>query len=109
MATQDEIQAVMNQKPLPCPFCGKSPDVRTRKGATGESPHVCFVACYCGTYSAHAHQQGRGDTALEAQRDAYSAWNRRDGGTFDRQASEIIDLQLVEIEGLRDILRQRTC
>ena len=61
----------------PCPFCGLAPEIKERKGGTGESPYLCFIACYCGTYTAHAHQHGRGDTALHARQDAVDAWNRR--------------------------------
>lgn len=60
-----------------CPFCGIAPEIKEREGGTGESPYLCFIVCYCGTYTAHAHQSGRGDTALHALQDAVDLWNRR--------------------------------
>jgi hypothetical protein len=61
---------------LGCPFCGTLPEIKERKGGVGELPYLCSVACFCGTYTAHAYQYGRGDTALSARQDALDAWNR---------------------------------
>lgn len=52
----------------PCPFCGAEPTTKTRSKSPGDGGgYVSFVVCYCGGYSANAHQHGEGDTAPEAQ------------------------------------------
>lgn len=62
----------------PCPFCGAEPTTKTRsKSPEDGGGYVSFVACYCGGYSANAHQHGDGETAPEAQAAAEIAWNRR--------------------------------
>jgi Lar family restriction alleviation protein len=43
---------------LPCPFCGQPPTVSERADDHSPTKHVWFIACYCGGYSARAHQFG---------------------------------------------------
>lgn len=74
----DEKEGVMELKP--CPFCGKEPRV-THRAASDEGLHaggyVAFIACFCGTYSAKAHQPGGGNTVAEAIQHAGERWNTR--------------------------------
>ncbi|UNY90617.1 Lar family restriction alleviation protein [Pseudomonas sp. M1] len=61
-----------------CPFCGAKPESKGRPASPNEDvKHVWFIACFCGGYSATAHQMGSGETAEAAQENAASAWNRR--------------------------------
>lgn len=56
---------------LPCPFCGRSPEVKSRKSdhtATGEF-HT--IACFCDGYCTKAWQDG------ETAEQAAERWNTR--------------------------------
>lgn len=62
---------------LPCPFCGRQPEVSSRPGSTEDAKFVAFTVCMCGGYTARAHQWGRGDTDEEARADSARNWNTR--------------------------------
>lgn len=63
---------------LPCPFCGQEPKLTERPSTDGEGGGFsCFIACYCGGYSACAHKMGRGPSPEEAKMTALAAWNMR--------------------------------
>jgi hypothetical protein len=38
---------------------------------------LCFIACYCGGFSARAHQSGDGATPSEARERTEGKWNQR--------------------------------
>ncbi len=46
-------------KPLPCPFCGGAPRTVARPDNTDGTRSFYALACYCGGYSACAHQMGQ--------------------------------------------------
>jgi hypothetical protein len=60
-----------------CPFCGAEPRLGELSATGSDHPFTCFIACYCGGYSATAHQMGGGQTKEEARANATSAWNTR--------------------------------
>jgi hypothetical protein len=65
-------------KAVACPFCGSKPKRTTRAGSLYEdSKFVSFLSCYCGGYSARAHQSAGADTADEAERAVTKNWNTR--------------------------------
>ncbi len=65
-------------KTLPCPFCGEAPRLTERPATEGEGEgFVAFIACFCGGYSARAHQFRRADDAELARQAVIRAWNTR--------------------------------
>lgn len=38
---------------------------------------LCFISCFCGGFSACAHQAGHGSTIQDAERAAAEKWNCR--------------------------------
>jgi hypothetical protein len=66
---------------LPCPFCKRAPEVRSRATTVAEaSPgkqFVAFAVCFGGGYSAHVHIAGYGATEDDARDAAFTAWNTR--------------------------------
>lgn len=70
----------MSQETLPCPFCGRQPQLTTRAAANYEpGPVLCFVSCFNGGYTAHVWMRASGDTPEAAERDAIAIWNTRKG------------------------------
>lgn len=63
--------------PKPCPFCGEAPNMKSRPNDPQEAAYFAAVACYCGGYSACAHQMATANTRAEAEALAMAAWNRR--------------------------------
>lgn len=62
----------------PCPFCGRKPSMSGRaQDPRDGAPWISFVACYCGGYSARAHQFATGQTQEQSLADAVKAWNTR--------------------------------
>lgn len=63
-------------KLLPCPFCGKKPSVVQRPDSL--DGYFCAIACFCGGYSATAHQFATDKERANAAYDkAKELWNRR--------------------------------
>lgn len=69
----------MSEELKACPFCGCEVEApRSRPSSADQSEgYVAFLACYCGGYSATAHQTGKGSTEHEAVQDVIAKWNRR--------------------------------
>jgi Lar family restriction alleviation protein len=61
----------------PCPFCGRTPKVLQRPGVL--DGYFCAISCFCGGYSATAHQSASDENEAEAHRKAVNLWNRRVG------------------------------
>jgi Lar family restriction alleviation protein len=59
----------------PCPFCGGEPEVLQRPDAL--NGYFCAISCFCGGYSARAHQAATSDTKQGAYEKAKQRWNRR--------------------------------
>jgi hypothetical protein len=65
----------------PCPFCGDAAKLSARPASNADGGgFIAFAVCYCGGFSATAHQTGKGTTEADAKRDATFAWNRRTPG-----------------------------
>ena len=63
---------------MACPFCGRAGKLSARPASNSDGGgYIAFAACYCGGFSATAHQTGKGTTEADAKRDAIYAWNRR--------------------------------
>lgn len=58
-----------------CPFCGGAPEVLQRPDAL--NGYFCAISCFCGGYSARAHQAATSDTKQDAYEKAKQRWNRR--------------------------------
>lgn len=56
---------------LPCPFCGKTPEVNFGRTQTDV---WAYIRCCCGVTTANQH----GDNDREAKRKALDVWNRRE-------------------------------
>lgn len=61
----------------PCPFCGGEPSIVERPDNIDGTEFFCAMACYCGGYSARAHQMAVRKTPELAKANAIAAWNRR--------------------------------
>lgn len=61
----------------PCPFCGGEPSIVERPDNIDGTEFFYALACYCGGYSARAHQMAVRKTPEQAKADAIAAWNRR--------------------------------
>lgn len=62
----------------PCPFCGRQPNLTSRRQASWETaPWVSFLSCMCGGYSARAHQFATGDSEAETVAEVTAKWNTR--------------------------------
>ena len=59
----------------PCPFCGRTPGVLKRPSAL--DGYFCAISCFCGGYSARAHQAAIDADEAEAYEKAAQRWNRR--------------------------------
>lgn len=73
----------MTKTLLPCPFCGRQPNVMTRAQGHADKddrPWVSFISCMCGGYSARAHQYGTGMTPELSVEVASGKWNTRHAG-----------------------------
>lgn len=56
---------------LPCPFCGRVPEITDRADNHTETNHIWFIACFCDGAAARAHQWGSTrDSVIEK-------WNTR--------------------------------
>ena len=76
--TQNERIVTQSDELLPCPFCGRKPNVIKRPGTVGEGgKFFCFISCSCGSFSARAHQYGQADTPEIAFTQAAERWNTR--------------------------------
>ena len=58
-----------------CPFCGRTPKVLHRTDSL--DGYFCAISCFCGGYSARAHQAATGADESEAYMKAALRWNRR--------------------------------
>jgi Lar family restriction alleviation protein len=67
----------------PCPFCGGAPSTVERPDNIDGTEFFYAVACYCGGYSACAHQMAKRKTPEQAKADAIAAWNRRAPHTME--------------------------
>lgn len=56
---------------LPCPFCGRDPQVSSRASNFTPTGEFHTISCFCGDYAAKAWQSG--DTAEQAA----ERWNTR--------------------------------
>lgn len=63
-----------DEKPRPCPFCGRDPEQSDRPSNHTESGRIYFISCRCGGFSAHAHQHA--DTPDKV----LCLWNGRHAG-----------------------------
>ncbi|MVT30132.1 restriction alleviation protein, Lar family [Acidovorax citrulli] len=61
----------------PCPFCGGEPSIVERPDNIDGTEFFYAMACYCGGYSARAHQMAIRKNPEQAKADAIAAWNRR--------------------------------
>lgn len=64
----------IEEKPRPCPFCGRAPVESDRASDHTDTGHVFFIYCHCGTFSAHAHQNG------STREQVLNLWNGRHAG-----------------------------
>lgn len=55
----------------PCPFCGREPQRTNRADSNTSTKHIWFIACFCGGYTANAHQFGATESEVLAK------WNAR--------------------------------
>jgi len=62
---------------LPCPFCGGEARIIERPQSSKDTGFFCAISCFCGGYSAHAHQHGIAETEEAARSEAITAWNTR--------------------------------
>ena len=60
-----------------CPFCGGEAQIMERPQSGKDTGFFCAISCFCGGYSARAHQHGIAETAHAARAEAITAWNRR--------------------------------
>lgn len=62
----------------PCPFCGHNVMITSRHAAAGDGGgFMAFIACYCGTFTARAHQYARADKEEDAWKQVSELWNTR--------------------------------
>lgn len=87
----------------PCPFCGGDARFTERATARDEAGFFCAVSCFCGGYSAHAHQHGTGPTPESARSQAIAAWNTR--ATEASTAARIAALE-AENGKLREVVQR---
>lgn len=78
--TLDKLSAAATQGEwLPCPFCGGQAQITERPQSSKDTGFFCAISCFCGGYSAHAHQHGIAETKEAARHEAIAAWNTRTG------------------------------
>lgn len=61
----------------PCPLCGGELSIVERPDNIDGTEFFYSLACYCGGFSARAHQMAVRKTPEQAKADAIAAWNRR--------------------------------
>jgi Lar family restriction alleviation protein len=80
---------------LSCPFCGRAPGRMSRASDHSETREFHVVSCFCGGYSARAHQHG--ETAAQAA----ERWNTRHvdlSDIDDRTAGRLAELGAGDFE-----------
>lgn len=87
---------------MPCPFCGEPPGRMDRSSNSNSTGHVWFIYCYCGGYTAHAHQHGN------TEAEALAAWNRRASpraeAVSDERVRELLEDAWKRMDRARDLL-----
>jgi hypothetical protein len=96
----------MSEELKPCPFCGGAPKTSHRACSAGEDgKFIAFTACYCGGYSARAHQYGVGETVPDAIRQVSAKWNTRaDNATIAELRAEVERLRKQEASAAIEML-----
>lgn len=75
MQTLNQLSAEL----LPCPFCGREAHIIERVTGPNGPGFFCAVSCYCGGYSAKAHQSATSNNDQMARVEAINRWNHRTG------------------------------
>jgi Lar family restriction alleviation protein len=96
----------MSTELLPCPFCGGKPKQSWRPGSTIEGAFVAFIACYCGGYSARAHQSAAASSQAEAEEKVLAQWNTRASPDRNAIVEACKALEDAPLEQLRDFQTQ---
>lgn len=78
--TLEQLSAAATQgELLPCPFCGREAHIVERGTGPNGPGFFCAVSCYCGGYSAKAHQSATSNNDQMARVEAITRWNTRTG------------------------------
>lgn len=72
----DSKQKEDREEPLPCPFCGKQPDVHERN--SGNAHFWCRIFCSC-SVNPETELGHSGNSAHDAYRQSLNMWNLRKG------------------------------
>ena len=76
--TLEQLSAAATEL-LPCPFCGREARIMERVTGPNGPGFFCAVSCYCGGYSANAHQSATSNNDQMARVKAITRWNQRTG------------------------------
>ena len=89
--TLDQLSAAATQgELLPCPFCGREAHILERVTGPNGLGFFCAVSCYCGGYSAKAHQSATSNNDQMARVEAITRWNHRTGQLVAVQPDDAI-------------------